>query len=93
MATAAHPSMLGTHLADTFIGGAQDNTFVGFGDIDKLIFTPGSLADTFADFVAGMGGDVVELITFPLLRSVNDVLAFQLSLVPILSLISDRATN
>ena len=29
-ATAAHPVMYGTHLADTFISGAENDTFTGF---------------------------------------------------------------
>jgi hypothetical protein len=63
-ATAGHPLMYGTHLADTFAGGAETDTFTGFDGIDTVIFAPGGLADTYTDFVAGAGGDIVDLSAF-----------------------------
>src|SRR5262249_3538960 len=73
-ATAAHPVMYGTHLADTFSGGAENDTFTGFGAGDTLIFAPGGLADTYRDFVPGDGGDIIDLTAFTNIRSLQAVL-------------------
>ncbi len=73
-ATAAHPLMFGTHFADTFRGGPENDTFTGFGAIDTLTFTPGGLADTFTDFIAGAGGDIVNLTAFGNITTLQAVL-------------------
>jgi hypothetical protein len=73
-ATAAHPVMYGTHLADTFSGGAENDTFTGFGAGDTLIFAPGGLADTYRDFVPEGGGDIIDLTAFTSITSLQAVL-------------------
>ena len=63
-ASAAHPTMYGTHLADRLVGGPENDTFTGFAGIDTFVTAPGGLADTYIDFAAGAGGDIIELRGF-----------------------------